>query len=148
MLTLAALVAGCGSDDEENGSAQTRTQPQTQTQERSATSDETQVRELASRYLEAFKKRDWKAVCATLSPKARQRFARKAGSCPAVYRQAATGPIDKYLLVSEVHVDGDRATVELNGGGVPGAKAEEKYYAAKIDGKWWLYIKRAAKGAP
>ncbi len=141
-----ALAAGCGGDDEQQSAAPAETEQQTQTQ--SGPSDQTQIREVASRYLEAYAKGDWKKLCATLSPKARARFARKGGSCVQVYRDTAKRhKTDKYMLVSRVRVDGDRATVDVSFGGSQEEKPEFKMYAAKIDGRWWLYIKRAAKGA-
>ena len=148
-LLAVALVAGCGGDDDERDSAAPQTQQQTTTQERTGVTDKTQIREVASRYLEAYAKGDWKKVCATLSPKARARFARKGGSCVQVYKDTAKRhKTDKYMLVSRVRVDGDRATVDVSFGGSQEEKPDFKMYAAKIDGKWWLYIKRAAKGAP
>ena len=91
-------------------------------------------------------------MCATLSPKARDRFARKAGSCPALYRQQnpKKNPADKYLMVSRVRMKGDdRATVDVGfGGGTDKEDHAFKLYASKIDGEWFLYIKRAAQGAP
>lgn len=101
---------------------------------------------MSSRYLEAFKKGDWKGVCATLTPKARQRLARKAGSCPAAYAKNKPSSA-KYMLVSEVDVKGDRAVVTVSFNGIVDQKPEFKMYAARMDGEWLLYIKRAAKGA-
>ena len=147
MAASAALVGGCGSDDEERSP---RGEPQTQTQARPAISDQTQIREVASRFLEAYAKGDWKGVCATLSPKARARFARKAGSCPALYRETARrDKTDKSLLVSRVRLKGEnRAIANVSFGGSQEGRQAFKLYAAKIEGKWFLYIKRAAKGAP
>lgn len=150
VLLLVTLVpAACGSNENERASARTATQTATSTRTQEGATDETQLRSLATRYVKAVFKRDWKKVCATLSPSARARLARKAGSCEAVYKSTprAGSRSTKDLLPTEVRKRGDRATVLMGVNGV-GDGDPYKLYAAKLDGRWWLYIRRAAKGAP
>lgn len=146
LLVLLVLAAGCGSNDEQSprpADTGART-----TAER-AESDEVQLRKLAIEYWDAVAERDWERVCATLSPRARARLGRKAGSCERAYRTTAKPQASKTareLTAGEVKVRGDRATVEITLRGDD--ETIQTLHAAKIDGRWWVYIKRAAKGAP
>lgn len=83
------LLSACGSDEEERAAP---AGTQARTQERTGVTDQTQIRALGTKYIEAYAKKDWKTVCSTLSPRARARFKRKAGSCRNVYvKRAAQG---------------------------------------------------------
>ncbi len=152
-LLAAGALAGCGSDSADDQASQrpeADTQARTQPKPKGPT-DAVQVRKLVLRYTNAVGERDWRAVCATLTPGARERLARKAGSCPKSYRTTPreASRYSKELLPNKVRINGDRATVTATPYGVgPDDRPEDKYYAAKINGRWWLVIKRAAGGAP
>ncbi len=106
------------------------------------------MRQLGTKYLEAYHERDWKTLCSTLTEGARARLARKAGSCPAAYKDSPKVPkrVAKGEAVMDVKVNGDRATLTI-GNYYGDVQPQPKMYAAKVDGEWLLYIKRAAKGA-
>lgn len=149
LLAHSLATAGCGADDEpERKAARTETQPRTEDQ--TPDPDEAEIRKLANDYYRAYEKRDWKGVCDTLSPRAQARLARKAqSSCEQAYREASKpaavrGARD--LVPGLIRVSGDRATVQMTLRG--SSDTIVKLYAAKLDGRWWVYIKRAAQGAP
>jgi hypothetical protein len=144
-LLVLALLAGCGSDDDgssrpaETGQRTTAEQPET---------DEVQIRRLAIEYQDAVARRDWAGMCEMLSPRARARLDRKAGSCERGFRTTVTDAAVKQAretTAGAVKVRGDRATVAITLLGDDTTLTT--LHAAKIDGRWLFYIKRAAKGA-
>ena len=145
LLVVLAGASGCGSGQSQP--AATATQKAETTRRSLRERDELSVRHLVTAYYRAFAARDWTGVCATLSPRARARFARKAGSCGRIYASTARPSAVKatrHMRAGPVTVHGDRATaaIEAFGGRV------DTLYAARIHGRWWLIVKRAAKGAP
>lgn len=140
------LLAACGSDENERAAP---AETQARTQEKTGVTDQTQIRALGTKYIEAYAKKDWGTVCSTLSPRARARFKRKAGSCQKVYEQAPAKSVRfaKDQEIMDVRMRGDdRAVMTI--GTHYSDRVEGRMYAAKLDGRWFLYIKRAAQGAP
>lgn len=135
-LVLAALaLAGCGGGD---GERRAETTPATETDVAA-----TQVREVATRYLEAFGTLNLKAMCATLAPDTRERLARRAGSCPKAFRGVRPVQVRhvKYLLPNQVRVDGDRATVTVTPNG-RGDDVTLTLAAVRVGGRWWIELQR------
>ena len=135
LVLLALALAGCGSGDEK------QTQPPTQ--EQAADADATQVRDLSTRYLDAFGRLDLKAMCATLSPRSRERLSRRAGSCPQSFRSLRPVQVRylKYLLPNQVRVRGDRATVTVTPNGT-GDDVALTLTAVKLGGRWWIELQQ------
>src|SRR3954471_24981535 len=87
LVVVLAGASGCGA--EQRQPAATATQGTHTTKRSAGDRDELSVRHLVTAYYRAFAARDWTGVCATLSPRARARFARKAGSCERIYASTA-----------------------------------------------------------
>ncbi len=147
-LVIGAGVAGCGDGAEQRQTLARTSERPVSADERPLT-DQVKLRRLAERYLSALRANDPEGLCATLTPRAQARLARKAGSCPASYRQVLTPQARRDargLRVDHADINGDRARIGI---ALPtSSQADLYYYAAKLDGRWRLYIRRAAKGAP
>lgn len=150
------MVTACGDDEgggreEKSADRAPASSTATTTEDQRAPvgdADQRAVRKLAKEYYAAYADADWQGVCKTLSPRARARLKRKGGSCAEVFRSTSTKKARQAVrgaIANTVEVDGDRATAALQADGVP---LPEKLYAAKIEGRWRIVIKRAASGAP
>ena len=136
MLALAAVAAGCGSDDEDKGgSAQ-----QAQTNESKAESvgeERTQLRVLAADYLKAYGQRRFKVVCGMLAPDVVKRLEREAGSCAKAYQDVAPAAtrLAEVAALDTIKLKGDRA--EMQGGGGEG-EGGVTLHAVKVGDRWLM----------
>lgn len=142
MIALCAALAGCGSDDDP---ATPKTQAQEQEQE--GPSDATQVRVLGSRYLKAYRRREWGRLCSLVAPSDRKRLTRRSGSCekdwarePRETTRSAT-----ILSIQEVRVDGDRARLIVGSYYDERERVLDRLFARKIEGRWWIDMARAER---
>ena len=145
-LIVGLALAGCGGSDP--GPEAAKPTPSA-TADRSSGLDQDQVaiRRAVARYYDAYAKKDFEAVCATLVPSERRHFDRKGGRCARVFAQGAGRLKPRELKqlgeleADRIRIEGDRATITLTNAYFSGRYG--RLYALREDGEWGITRRKA-----
>jgi hypothetical protein len=151
-LLLVAGAAGCGDSDNDSASGSNGGGSQTErAADTGSAADRKEVAAIMPRLREQYNSIDGKAFCAELTPGGQKEVKEwgatvkelKAKNCEQtiaryarVFVKASRSPQTPVRLKG-MEIDGDKATVTLNGG-LAGIRSTATYKLAKTDGKWKL----------